>query len=202
MSVIFDRLQISDNGSKLYIDVHVSKASYFDNIYLDTITIKTADRVLEASAICPSEDYVYKETFEGNVKEAHLVLQSSDFVKVWGEDIHSMKFRAEEMSRTLFFVYVKIKGVPDECTPCRLDEEVTIGVTFDEALLYQRIMQYVRELSNDCEIPKGFIDLIMLWNGFKAAIETEHFVVAFDFWKKLFSGNSSLVKCKPCGCHG
>ena len=144
MSVVFDQLRISDDGKRMYIDVHVNKADYFDNIYLDELTIMTADKVSETNPDSPTEDYIYKKVFDGNQKEAHLMLTAADFMKTWEEDPNAMKFPQSDMSKTLFFVYVKIKGVPDECTPCRLDEEVTVATTFDENILYQQVMNYNR----------------------------------------------------------
>lgn len=190
--VIFDRLQVSDDGSRLNIDVHVNKASYFDNIYIDKVIIQTHEQVSEMDPLTPGDEHIYELTASDNTKELHLSLNAStDF------DI-SMS----TLSDKLLFVYVVCKGVPDPCTPCRLDEMTTLGVTFDEALLYQKVMQYTRQLADTCEIPKDFIDLILLWNGFKSAIETEHYVVAIDFWKRLFAANSVFVTTKPCGCHG
>lgn len=207
MSVIFDQLRISDDGKRMYINVHVNEASYFDNVYLDSITIITADKVLETDPKTPSEDYIYKKVFDGNVKRADLVLEASDFIKSWEDDVQNMKFVPSDMSRTLFLVYVKIKGTPDECTPCTLDEEVTVAATFDENILYQQVMNYIGQLANDCTVPQGFTDFILRWNAFKSAINTEHFIPAIRFFNMLFNedsgiGNSTYLTTKPCGCHG
>lgn len=190
--IIFDRLEISDSGKVLYVDVHVNMASYFDNIYIDKVVIQTSDQVSETDPLTPGSEYIYTQQVDGNVKELHLALNAvSDFEQVYNS-----------LSDKLLFVYVICKGVVGECTPCRLDELTTLGVTFDTALLYQRVMQYTRELNRDCQIPKGFIDLILLWNGFKAAIETEHYIVAIDFWKRLFKTGEFTIISKGCGCHG
>ena len=207
MSVVFDQLRTSDDGKRMYIDVHVNKADYFDNIYLDELTIMTADKVSETNPDSPTEDYIYKQVFNGEQKEAHLVLTAADFLKTWEEDPNAMKFPQSDMSKTLFFVYVKIKGVPDECTPCRLDEEVTVATTFDENMLYQQVMNYTRQLADDCTIPTGFTDFILLWNAFKASAETEHYIPAINYFNMLFDntntvggGNTGITR--NCGCHG
>ena len=207
MSVVFDQLRISDDGKRMYIDVHVNKADYFDNIYLDELTIMTADKVSETNPGSPTEDYIYKKVFEDNQKEAHLMLTAADFMKTWEEDPNAMKFPQSDMSKTLFFVYVKIKGVPDECTPCRLDEEVTVATTFDENILYQQVMNYTGQLADDCTIPTGFTDFILLWNAFKASVETEHYIPAINYFNTLFDnmgtiGGSKVGITRNCGCHG
>ena len=140
------------------------------------------------------------------------MLTAEDFFKTWETDPKAMRFRYSEMSKTLFFVYVKVKIAIDEGEdfdiPCGLDREITVGVTFDTAMLYQLVMNYTRELAQDCVIPQGFTDLILLWNAFKSAIETEHYIPAIRFWDMLFGkegkgiiGNGS-INSKGCGCHG
>lgn len=191
--LIFDQLRLSDNATKLYINVRVNKANYFKDIYLDNIKIMTADKVSETNPEVPTEDCIFTHTFEDNVKEAALVLTVNDFLTL----------KQSDMSRTLFFVYVKCKGTVGACVPCRLDELTTLGVTFDEKLLYQRVMDYTKFLADDCKIPVGFTDFILLWNAFKASIETEHYIPAIKFWNQLFDvGTTGNITYKGCGCHG
>lgn len=219
MSVIFDQLRLSDDGEKMYINVHVNTAKDFDDVYLDSITIIPADKVLETSPYTPSSDYIFKKNFEGNQKVAGLVLTPvKDFNEswdlMWNEKEAKEKYsnpcnpceKAPRMSRILFFVYVKVKGTPGPCVPCRLDEDYTLGVTFDENLLYQKVMDYTRQLADDCTLPQGFIDFILLWNAFKAAVETEHFIPAVKYFNMLFdgaaAGYSGSGKKGGCGCRG
>lgn len=191
--LIFDQLRLSDDATKLYINVHVNKADYFKDIYLDNIKIMTADKVSETNPEVPTEDCIFTYTFGDNVKEAALVLTVNDFLTL----------KQSDMSRTLFFVYVKCKGTVEACVPCRLDELTTLGVTFDEKLLYQRVMDYTKSLADDCKIPVGFTDFILLWNAFKASIETEHYIPAIKFWNQLFDvGTTGNITYKGCGCHG
>ena len=195
MSVIFDQLRISDNAKKLYINVHINEADYFNNLYLDSIVITNTEYVSETNPDLPTENYLWKKDLtNNNYREVHIVLEPTDF---------NERFNKDKFTDELLFVYVKVRGVPDVCTPCRLDEEITLGVTFDVNMLYQIVMQQTRQLVDKCDIPRDFLDLILLWNGFKAAIETEHYIVAIDFWKKIFrSKNSAISLIKGCGCHG
>jgi hypothetical protein len=201
--IIFDRLQISDNGKWLYIDVHVNQADYFENIYIDKVIIQTQDQVSESDPCTPGDQCIYQMTADENTKELHLALNTNtDF------DITD-----KTLSNKLLFVYVKCKGTPDPCTPCTLDEEITLGVTFDENLLYQKVMQFTKSLADDCNIPVAFTDFILLWNAFKASMETEHYVPAIKYWNMLFGmdaegipygaydKNSGVIH-KLCGCHG
>lgn len=204
--IIFDQLRISDDGKRMYVNAHVNKADFFKDISIDSITIMTSDRVSETSPDTPTEDYIFTQKIEGEEKELNLVLESADFIKTWETDANAMAFKQADMSNTLFFVYIKCKGTPGECTPCRLDEETTLGVTFDENILYQRVMDYTKALVRDCcDVPVGFIDFLLLWNAFKASVETEHYMAAIKFFKMLFDVRDDLgnrVTTKGCGCHG
>ena len=193
--VIFNQLRISDDGKRMYINLHVNNASYFDDIYLDKITIMTADYVSEAAPELFTNDYIYQQEIKGEQKTLDLVLQAADF---------NERFTHSDLTKDLFFVYVKCKGVPDPCVPCTMDEMTTLGVTFDDIQLHQIVMGYTKDLLKDCTVPTGFTNFILLWNAFKAAIETEHYVPAIKFWKLLFSNNSTpaLGNSKSCGCHG
>ena len=127
-----------------------------------------------------------------------MVLTAQDF---------NEKYPVNSMGSILFFVYVKVKGVPDPCTPCSLDDEVTLGVTFDEGLFYQKVMDFTKALADTCQIPVGFADFILLWNVFKASIETEHYIPAIKYFNLLFgidgAGDGRVLSgTKPCGCHG
>ena len=195
--VVIDQLRISDDGLRIYLNLHVNRASYYDRIYLDSITIMTSDKVLETNPVQPAADSIYYKQIEGNVKELELVLQPTDMNEL---------FSKSNFSSDLFFIYIKVKGTPDPCIPCGLDEEITLAVTFDDQLLYQKVMQLTKNLLADhCEIPVAFSDFILLWNAFKAAIETEHYIPAIRFWNMLFDkGNISGITglTKNCGCHG
>ncbi len=203
--IIFDQLRISDDGKRLYINAHVNKADYFNDIYIDSIVIQTADKVSETDPGLPTSDYVYIKKAEENAKELNLVLEASDLSRSWESDPNAIAFGRGDMSKTLFFVYIKCKGTPGSCTPCRLDEETTLGVVFDENVLHQKVMDYTKELVADCNVPTAFIDFILLWNAFKSAIETEHYIPAIKFYNMLFDevGKSCQSRTiKTCGCNG
>ena len=80
-------------------------------------------------------------------------------------------------------------------------------------------MDYTKDLADDCTIPTGFTDFILLWNAFKASVETEHYGPAIKYYNMLFGnpdervtrdgshspfggGSANNRRTKPCGCHG
>lgn len=208
MSVIFDQLRISDDGKRMYLNAHVNKADYFKDIYLDSIVIMTSDKVSETHPGTPTQDYIYINRIEGNEKEINLVLDVSSFNEAYIKEKGVMEFPKGDLHDTLFFVYVKTKlgegGTLDASSlPCAFDEMTNLGVVFDETVLYQRVMDYTKDLVSDCCMPQGFIDFILLWEAFKASIETEHYVSAIKFYNMLFgSMGTHKLTSKGCGCHG
>lgn len=200
--IIFDQLRISDDGKKMYINAHVNMAEYFKKVYIDSVVIMTADKVSETAPGTPTSNYIYMQNIKGEEKELNLVLTAADFVKTWEKDSKAMTFNQADMGRTLFFVYVKCKGTPGANTPCRLDEETNLGVVFYENILYQKVMDYTRELLKDCKVPVGLMDFILLWNAFKAAVETEHYIKAIKFFGMLFDNMKHTINAKGCGCYG
>lgn len=204
--IIIDQLRVSHDGTKLNIDAHVNSADYCAKVYIDSITIMTAEKVSETSPEIPTENYIYYKEIKGEEKELSLALTPSDFTKVWETDAKAMAFRQSDMSKTLFFVYIKYKGTPDlSSAPCAEDKEYTLGITFDEKVLYQKVMNYTKDLLKCCEVPLGFIDYILLWTAFKASISTGHYISAIKFFNLLFdsSGTNGYVETvKTCSCHG
>lgn len=221
--VIFDQLKISDNGKALYITAHVNEAedaegrAVFENIYIDSIAITTSDKVSDDHPYCApkDEDCIYKHVFaeDSRVKDINLVLYPNDM----------FPFSKSTFTGDLFFVYITCKAVGDatecfHCLPCYMTKETTLGVTFDETLLYQRVLDYTKELANSCETPQGMIDFILLWKAFTAAIETEHFTPAIKFYNMLFGNGTNNKKTdgshspyggytssrtgRGCKCHG
>lgn len=202
MSVIFDQLKISDDGNRMYINAHVNKAEYFKDMSIESVIIMTSDQVSESSFSPSIKNSIWHKTFDDLPREVNIVLTPSNFEEVPTEGTES-KFK--NMSKDLFFVFITCKGTPGECTPCRLDEYFTLGVVFDENILYQKAMGYTKELIDDCKVHGGFIDFILLWNAFKAAIETEHYTAAIRFYNMMF-GDKELIRdiglIKSCGCNG
>ena len=217
----FVQLRISNDGKKLYVEFAVNTAREFDNVKLDSIAITTQDYVSEANPDSFPEKFIYKKVYGENDKEDYIVLDRGVFDAAWNntnqetgeaidgnEPIANTSYTGTILSNNMFFVYVKCKDAPIiGCPPCRLDELTTLGVTFDEAMLHQKVLGYTNELVADCTVPQGFTDFILLWQAFKSAIEAEHYIMAIKYWKMLFEdygvGSGGYIGNKSnCGCHG
>ena len=216
MSVIFDQLRISDDGKNLFIDVHVNSERYFDNMYIDRITICTEEQVSETHPKTYGSKFVYQGSICCNMPCKHnrkisMVLSKADLDKAFnntssGKPVRKGPIATEPLeggfSRHMLFVYLECGGIPAPDTPCGLDEFVTLGVTYDYGLLYYNAMRLTRELADKCRAPTGFIDFILNYNALKVAVETDHYVPAVKFWKSLQEFTHGGRSTKHCGCHG
>lgn len=192
--IIFDQLRVSDDGRQLYIDAHVSRASCFDGVTIESLYICLGSQVYETQTIDPeSNGYIYRKEYDGDVLEIHECI---------GIDDDSLIYNRTSFSKDLFFVYVGCSNVPEGCECYMTVGNYVLGVVFDDNLLYQKVMQFTKDLVDDCRIPVAFTDFILLWNAFKASVETEHFIPAIKFYNMLFDNLGASSAAKPCGCHG
>lgn len=132
---------------------------------------------------------IYTKYLISNTKEIHLVIDKNEI--------------NADLSKDMLYVYFHVTGTPSSDTPCRLDETYTLGVTFNEVAIYNRMMGYTKEIMNTCEVPKGFIDMILQLEAIKTSIETENYASANKFYNRLMNTKSSKGTSNiNCGCYG
>lgn len=182
--VKFQELRITPDGLKLIIDVSVRDLEYYTNVYLDEILIDTQDTFIESG---PSTKVVYSKIIEGSKKSVRLELGTGDLLP--------------SLNDNLFFVYVKTKGTPSINTPCGMDNIYTLGITLNMCPIYNRIMQSVKDIARDCDIPKNFIDSYLRFKAFEICINTEHYTEAINYYNRFIRGKSIAVT-NNCDCYG
>ena len=181
----FNELRINPEGTKLIIDVSVKNSMYYENVYIDTISIDTQDTFIDSG---PSSNISYTNTFEGDNKSVRLELGIRDHLP--------------SLLDNMFFVWVRTKGIPDISTPCGEDNILTLGVTIALYPLYQQAFSYIKELEKECVTPKGFINFILQLKALQIAIRTGHYIQAIKYWERFFKGLKKDVVTNKCGCYG
>jgi len=76
------------------------------------------------------------------------------------------------------------------------------GMTYYKYCMFNKALNYVKTLCNDCEINKDFIDFILRHNSLDLAIKCGDVELAIKLWNLLFNKNVKSVITKTCGCHG
>ena len=195
----FNELKIEDNY--IIIDVQIEEEEYFKDMYIDSIVIDTQDTFI---ANGPSSKAIYTKTFNTDTdvnKEEIVYTQGTDKynrVRIYidGKDLNV------DIHKTMFFVYVIAGGTPSADTPCRWDENKALHTLVDTQVLYNNMIQYVKELNKDCSTPDNFINAILQFNAIDLALKTNQYPLAIDLWKRFYSDIESNVVLPNCGCNG
>lgn len=195
----FNELKIEDNY--IIIDVQIEEEKYFKNMYIDSIVIDTQDTFI---ANGPSSKAIYTKTFNTDTdinKEEIVYTQGTDKynrVRIYidGKNLNV------DIHKTMFFVYVIAGGTPTADTPCRWDENKALHTLVDTQVLYNNMIQYVKELNKDCSTPDNFINAILQFNAIDLALKTNQYPLAIDLWKRFYSDIESNVVLPNCGCNG
>jgi hypothetical protein len=82
-----------------------------------------------------------------------------------------------------------------------MDKEYTLGVVMYPCNYYNNIMQYVKQVENECVIPKNFIHEYLKFKALQSCIETRHYTQAIIYYNKYFKKLSNTTD-NTCGCHG
>ena len=185
----FKELRVTPDGKTLIIDAAVKDLSYYDNVYIESLTIDTQDTYSESgSSTNPIFYYEVASVSDENKKRIRLELNSS----VLGKPI----------TGNMFFVYITVKGTPAADTPCGLDNITTLGVTAYLYPFYRSSVNYMKELENECEPSKNFIDSLLRFKAFELSIITGHYTQAIKYWNKFFKEVKSNTVNTICRCHG
>ena len=195
----FNELKIENNY--IIIDVQIEEEKYFKDMYIDSIVIDTQDTFI---ANGPSSKAIYTKTFNTDTdvnKEEIVYTQGTDKynrVRIYidGKNLNV------DIHKTMFFVYVIAGGTPSADTPCRWDENKALHTLVDTQVLYNNMIQYVKELSKDCSTPDNFINAILQFNAIDLALKTNQYPLAIDLWKRFYSDIESNTVLPNCGCNG
>lgn len=195
----FNELKIENNY--IIIDVQIEEEKYFKDMYIDSIVIDTQDTFIVNG---PSSKAIYTKTFNTDTdvnKEEIVYTQGTDKynrVRIYidGKNLNV------DIHKTMFFVYVIAGGTPTADTPCRWDENKALHTLVDTQVLYNNMIQYVKELNKDCSTPDNFINAILQFNAIDLALKTNQYPLAIDLWKRFYSDIESNIVLPNCGCNG
>ncbi len=188
----FNELRVTPNGEKLVIDASIKGHRYYDDVYIDTVIIDTQDTYV---ANGPSTEPVF---YHEVVVDEDSGLEGKKRVRL---ELDSTSLNTP-LCDTLFFVYVVAKGTPSEDTPCGMDNQTTLGVVANLYPVYRTLVNYMKEVENDCEVPKNFIDTLLRFKAIELSVRTGHYTQAIKYWNKFFRGIKGKTINTGCGCYG
>jgi hypothetical protein len=106
------------------------------------------------------------------------------------------------LNKDLLFIEVYTKGLPSPDTPCGLDINPTVGAIAWFRPILNKVLSYTKSITDKCEIPRSFMDFILLYRAFQLAVKTGNFKQAIKYWRMLFKKNLKDVITNKCTCHG
>lgn len=215
--VIINELRITPDGGNLIIDASVENLSYYKNVNIAAVIIDTQDTFVSSG---PSNRAIYHRSYEsehniistiddcGSIKtedscECNGILTAQKYGTKHIRIVLTGKDLGVSLNDNIFFVYIVANGIPSPCTPCGMDNLYTMGIAYNLRPLYNMGMSYIRELSEECSMPRNFIDYILRFKAFELSLKTGNYPLAIEYWRKFFKNmTSSISKSKGCGCHG
>lgn len=198
--VVIRELRILPDKKSLVIDASVDTLSFYDNVGIAEIKIDDKNTFTEAGYSSEAKTI----TLDDNTYSSSEVQYDGDKAKRVRFILDQNDLEMDVMNN-IFFVYIVTEGTPspEASYYCGADNKVTMGVAYNIRPFYNTGMRYIRELGNNCEVPRGFIDFILRFKAFQLAMKTGHYRVALDYWNTLLSiKNLTVPKPGGCGCHG
>lgn len=209
----FNELRITPDGKHLIIDASINNSNYYDNVVLDSIIIDTQDTyVPNGPSTNPiyehkvdGYDYVYSIPEDCNCSPV-LVDEDKSYCFTYGNEegrhVRLILSTKDIPLNNMLFVYAVAKGTPAPDTPCGFDNAVVMQTVVDLYPFYQNTLCFLKELNNECEIPKGFTDMILRLKALELCIRTGNYPQAIKYWKKFFSNNNRVITTSNCRCNG
>ena len=211
----FNELRITQDNKYLIVDVSVDNQDYFQDVLIDSIVIDTQDTFVPDG---PSDNPIVSYKAQDFVDLTYSIPEDCDCNPVLVDEDKSYCFTYGTHARknvriqvdlsdlkinvcgTMFFVYAIAEGSVTPDTPPEFNKNKIIGTVTNLYPIYKQTLCYLKELNNNCEIPKGFIDMILKLKGIELCIRTGNYIQAIKFWKKFFS--NTPCKTPRCGCYG
>lgn len=162
-------------GNLLVIDFEVENKSYYSGTKIIGVRIDTISTY--------GTDYPYTKL------DKKPVTQYSEKIPVTND------------TRELFIItpLVKVSFSDPDSLPCGADV-VDKAIVYDKSVLINMGLNYLKELGDTCETPKGFVDFILRRYALDMAISTCNYGYVIKYWKMLTAMKGTTIK--SCGCHG
>lgn len=212
----FNELRITPDNKYLIVDVSVKDEPYYNDVFVNSIAIDTQDTYVSSG---PSSNpaYTYNNESVGITRvyttcDCNPILDESDsycfvtdnYSKKNIRLILSCKDLRHSLTDNIFFVYAIASGTPAGDTPCGMDNFITMGTVVNLHPIYCRTIQYLKELDDDCNVPKGLIDMYLKIKALELSVKTGNYTQAISYWNKYFKN----LRDKPnpkisrnCGCN-
>ena len=215
----FNELRLSKDNKYLILDAAIDNLDYYENVVIDSIVIDNQNTYVSNG---PSSNPLFRYIMnEDNLNHTYSipeecscnpVLENEDNSYCFTYGLEESKSIRLEIPLSLYgidpykdmlFVYVIASGAPAADTPCGLDNSKIMGTVINLKYMYDNMLCYIRQVENECEIPKNFIDSILKYKALELSIRTGNYPLAIKYWNKyLANGKPSISTIKTCNYYG
>lgn len=203
--IVINECRIDSYKKALVIDASVDTLNYFDKVYISAVVVDNDKTFIDTG---PSSNPVYLREYDYNYGDTSFftedgcsVITEKDGTKHIRIIIPEKELKDSKIDENIFFVYIVTTGIPEIDTPCCMDNKCTMGIAVNMKPIYNMAMGHMKELSSECSVPRGLVDMILRINAFKYSLKTGNYNTAIKYWKYLFS-NRTVSAPKNCGCNG
>lgn len=224
----FNELRITPDSNYIIIDVSVINDSYYQDICIDSIVIDTQDTYISngpsnnpifvyQNGSIDFEDFIPVNTLDEEGANEVYVVDSPSFGQVYVKEnsyyifdetakhlrlVLSTKDLKATLKDNMFFVYAIATGTPSPETPCGFDNPMIMGTVVNLYPAYRKSIYYMKELNNECNIPRGFIDTILRYKALELCIRTGNYPQAIKYWRRFFADIDTEIPNYKCSCYG
>lgn len=179
-----------------------------ENVYITDISITTQDYYDKSNEfkipihITPEECCTHYELNIDLVTEPMVKsVPNPDYVEGSEQSESLIESKYVDLNTDLMFITVETTPTAqNEIVDCCHKKEA-LAVTYYPYCIFAKSINYLKEFSNNCEEPKGFMDFILKKEALDMAIEMLDVPQIKKWWSKFFNKNIT-VQTKGCGCHG
>ena len=174
---------ISVNGDRLIIDAETDDLeTIISHIYIDT-----QDSYLTTG---PSDDRVYDhEVVIDDAKDECNSTTDDDKVRKLRIEIPQENICAS-LRNNFFIIYLEDGN-----------EEIVLSTAMWMRPLFNNFLHWIREINNECELPKNYIYLFLQYQAFITSVRTCNIMEAIKIYNKYFHGLKAIgTNFKGCGC--
>lgn len=114
-----------------------------------------------------------------------------------------------DINKHLFFITAEATGIPSADTPCGMDENKVMGVTFYTKPFFDNLLGTIKDYLNseynqdeNCTQPNNFTNKYLEYEGLLLSLYNGQYGDAIDFYNNFFKNKLTVAKTAGCGCYG
>jgi hypothetical protein len=188
----WNELRITPDGKYLIIDVEVQNLDYYENVYINTLSLQIYSNLDTSHTI-----YIWRDSTVPAITD-------ENYREVGDEGVQYKRLRKvvdiDSIGDCLFYVTATNTDDFAEDTPCGVKQTILHGAVYNKYLLYTQSIKALRAVSN-CTPSKDVINYILQFKMFELALETGDKDTAITYWNKCVRGKLPVVTSN-CGCYG